>query len=194
MDDPQLMLMAPVNLKGSPVRETAAMASQTTSSFAQTYRILVSALMGAPVLIGLVLAFAGSTGDDDWLTGVPDVLFAGLLLVAGAVLLALLPVLGYRMEPLGKDTEPRDHRTAQTRFQSASILRFAFAELPVMLGIALAFIDGAFLLYLIGAVIGLGLMALHVLPTRQVIGKSAEVLEANGVESGLRAEFGFAQH
>jgi hypothetical protein len=181
-------------MRAGPVRETAAMASQTTSPFAQTYRILVGALMCAPVIIGLVLAFVGSTGDDDWLTGVPDVLFAGLLLVIGAVLFALLPALGYRMEPLGKDAGPRDHRTAQTRFQSASILRFAFAELPVMLGIALAFIDGSFLLYVIGAVIGLGLMALHVLPTRQVIERSAEVLEVNGVESGLRAEFGFAQH
>ncbi|WP_110183035.1 hypothetical protein [Nocardioides solisilvae] len=169
-----------------------------TASYAQTYRILTGSLLGAPVLIGLVLLFVGGTDpgeEGSWLTATPDPLFAGVLVVGGAALFALLPVMGYRLQPLEPGTEPEAaRRAAQGRFQAASMLRFALAEAPVLVGIALAFVDGTYLLFLLGAVIGLALMVLHVWPSRRVVERSAEPLEARGVDSGLRAEFGYAGH
>lgn len=165
------------------------------ASFAQTLRILTASLLGAPVLIGLVLAFVGESGsqtDESWLTATPDPLFAGALLVVGAALFALIPSVGYKLEPLASGTEPHDaRRLAQGRFQAATILRFALAEAPVLIGIVLAFLDTSYLFYVLGAVIGLTLMFLHVWPSRKVVERSAELLEANGVDSGLRSEFGY---
>ncbi|WP_104105467.1 MULTISPECIES: hypothetical protein [Nocardioides] len=165
--------------------------------FAQTHRILASALISAPVLIAVVLAFIGSADtetDESWTTASPDVVWVGLLLVVGAALLALVPTVGYRMDPLGKGMEAEANAVARGRYQSATFVRFAMAEVPVLLGIVLAFMDGSYLLYLLGAAIGLGLMGLHVWPSRRVVEKSSEVLEADGVQSGLRADFGYASH
>lgn len=164
-----------------------------TASYAQTLRILTASLLGAPVIIGLVLAFVGSSdSDENWLTATPDPVFAGILLVAGVALFALVPAIGYKLEPIAPGTGPEDaRRVAQGRFQAATILRFAVAEAPVLIGIVLAFLDGSYLLYVIGAVVGLALMFLHVWPSRKVVERSAELLEAKGVDSGLRAEFGY---
>ncbi|WP_185994639.1 hypothetical protein [Nocardioides campestrisoli] len=163
------------------------------TSFVQTLRVLTTALVGAPVIIGVVLAFAGGTDEsDEWLTAAPDPIFAGVLLVAGVALFALIPARGYKMPPLSPGTDADAARAqAKGRFQSATFLRFALAEAPVLIGIALAFVDSSYLLYLIGAVIGLALMFLHVVPNRRVVERSAEVLEAQGVDSGLRQEFGY---
>jgi len=164
------------------------------TNFVQTLRVTITALVAAPVLIGVVLAFAGGsdTESDSWLTAAPDPIFAGILLVAGVALFALSPAMGYKAQPLAPGTDADVARKqAQGRFQTGTFLRFAMAEAPVLIGIALAFVDSSYLLYLIGAVIGLTLMYLHVVPTRRVVERSAEVLEAHGVDSGLHQEFGY---
>jgi hypothetical protein len=153
--------------------------SASTQGFAQTVRILAAALLGAPVLLGLVLALVGSTDPDtgeSWTTALPDPVLSGLLVVAGVALLALLPTFGYRLPVLERGTDPEvARRAARGRFQSAMVLRFAFAEAPMLVGLALAFVDQSYPMFLIGAVTSLLLMLLHVWPSRRVVERSAEV-------------------
>lgn len=158
--------------------------------FAQSFRILIGALLAAPVMVGGIMLFVGTS--DEWLTGTPDPMWAGFLVVMGAVTAVMVPTVGYRIPPLERGmTTEEAHRVARERHHAASILRFALADAPFIVGVALAFVDGTYVLLLIGAAISLVLLLLHVWPSRRVVGRTAELLERDGVDSGLIETFGY---
>lgn len=153
--------------------------------FVQSHRVMIGTLMSAPVLLALIVSVVLEVGD-------PDPVLIGIVLVAGATAAALIPQVGYRLPPLERGKSPEETTAeALRRYQPPAMVRFAVAEAPMLLGVVLAFLDGSLVHCLVGAAITVVLMALHVWPSRRVVERSAEALEADGVESGLRSEFGF---
>lgn len=160
---------------------------QPGASFAQSHRTMMGALASAPLLLGVIVAVVLPVGD-------PEPLLIGVVLVAGAAVAALVPQVGYRLTPLERGRSPEESaRSARDRYQPAAMIRFALAEFPMLLGLVLAFVDQSLVHGLVGVVLTLGLMGLHVWPSRRVVERSADALEADGVDSGLRREFGLTQ-
>lgn len=160
-------------------------ATNETPPLVQSLRVMIGALLAAPVMITLAVAFVLPVGE-------PDPIFLGILLVVSAAVAAAIPAFGYRLVPIERGvTTEEAQRQALSRFQSAAMLRFALAEAPVIVGVAVAFVDQSLVHCLVGAVASLILMGLHVWPTRRVVERCAERLEADGVASGLRSAFGY---
>lgn len=163
--------------------------SQPATTFAASHRILVSALMGALVFIGVALFFVLPVDET------PPVWFLAALLAAGVGLHVVLEGIGYRTPPLDPSLDDATAATqATTRYQAGTILRFALCEAVAIASIALAFVlpVGGWFVYAAGAVVSLVLMAVHVWPSARPVGKYADALEAGGQRSGLREAFGLS--
>lgn len=158
------------------------------TTFIQPRRILIGALMGALVVIGVALSLIAFGGVG----AVPPLTWwAGCV----ALSLASIPALqiGYRLTPLtpGLSRKQASHQ-ALAREQSATVLRFAIAEAPAIVAVAAAVIvEGGFLIYVTCALISLAMMWMHVWPHEEPVDRMKAALEAEGQPSYLRELLGF---
>ncbi|WP_109508131.1 hypothetical protein [Nocardioides speluncae] len=154
----------------------------------QSQRRLAWSLLVAPIAIVVAMWFALT---EDRL-GDPARWALVAVLVAAAFGAALIEVAGYRFAPISPGT-PSDAalRTALVRTQTRMILRYAAAELALLVSLALAFIveEGGFWLVLGGAALSIALMLLHVVPNARNIGRSQAALERSGAVVPLQQLF-----
>lgn len=162
------------------------MAPTNVPSFHRTLRILVTALMAAPLLFLVVGATMLQDGVEDpapWMLGV----------VAGEALLTvvLLQVLGLRTVPaIAPGTTEEDARRASgAALQSTVILRFALSEAVALVALALSFVaeTGGLVVLALGVVLAEVLMALYVWPGDRLVSAVQGALEREGGVSHLQA-------
>ena len=149
-------------------------------------RVLSSSLIGALVFIGVALFFVLPIDET------PPLWVPLAQVVAGVAVHFVLETVGYRVQPLDPSLSDDDAAAAgRLRWQSAMILRFALSEFVALASIAAAFVlpDGGFVIYAVGALVSLVLMAVHVWPGARPVGRTADALEANGKASHLRETF-----
>ncbi|MBF4160174.1 hypothetical protein [Nocardioides acrostichi] len=153
----------------------------------QTLRMLSMTMMSSLVVIGVAMFFVLAPADGES-TIAPTAWLLGIV-VLGVAVAALVGALGYRLPPIAPGTDPtRAGRESGQRFQAAMMLRIALCDAVAIVALALAFVvsEGGLSLYLLGAVISLGLMVLHVLPGEGPISRSERALERDGATSYLR--------
>lgn len=132
--------------------------------------------MLAPLYLGVVTVFVI---DDVVADGGPDLMFAALAFVAGIASLVVPAVVG---PPLDGTSQERLLGTYRTRF----MLRMAFTEAPLFVGLALSFAAQEWLPFLVGAgftVVGLARLA----PSDRNIAKDQELLYQQGSPCDLRS-------
>ncbi|MCK5891378.1 MAG: hypothetical protein P1U38_06860 [Aeromicrobium sp.] len=150
---------------------------------ARQFRVLALALVTAPLVVLLAVAFAVTPAEEDLPVAVAA---AAIAVVAAGWVLA--QVRGYRVAPLAPG---EDRATALARFRESMVLRFVLTEAPIILGLAAAFVlPYGIWTYAAVLVVGLPSMLLHVWPSRRVVDRVATRLESGGVPSGLRETFG----
>lgn len=179
---------------GWSVMSTAASSSGRTpggdgsSAVVLSFRLFAVALASGILFMGVALFFILDAAAAPPAAGVIT------LLVLGLVDHLALGTLRARAEPLpvGSDVTATKAE-ALRRFRSSFMIRIVLAESPALIGIVLAFVltPQAWLVYAVGAVVGLTLIAVHVWPSRRTIGPFVDVLESEGADSGLRELFGF---
>lgn len=160
------------------------MANSITPTMTQSYRVLVLALMGAPLLIGLVLYFLiGGSIFDPWTPNVP--IMAAFLLVEATV--ALVGSMMFNMTPALKPGDDGTSADSFMAFQTNSILRFALTEVPLIMALAAAFIltSGGYLLYLMVMVLTEFILLLNVYPTRHNLLRFEAAQEREGGQSNF---------
>ncbi|MCG8655329.1 hypothetical protein [Yimella sp. NH-Cas1] len=150
---------------------------------AQALRIMAFSLCAAIVAFGIVVAVV--TGQNDFQ------LVATLLGVVVAVLTAVaIQIAGYPEKPFPVGARP-DANTVLNAYRPGMMLRFALAEGPAILALALTIaLQGNILSYIPAALISLVLMFMHVLPTPAVLRRVEARFDADGARSGLSALFG----
>lgn len=155
-------------------------------SFHRTLRVLVTALMAAPVLflvVGATILQDGFTDPPWWMLGV----------VTGeaAVVLVLLQVVGLRTVPaIAPGTAEADaRRLSATAFQANVILRFALCESVALVALALSFVaeTGGMVVLVLGVALCEALMALFVWPGDRLVAAVQGALEREGGVSHLQA-------
>lgn len=149
-----------------------------------TLRVLVGAMMGALVFIGIALFFVLAPEERE--PGPPVVVLLGVVLLA-VVLFVLIETLGYRVPK-----DPNAVTSPATAFQAMTLLRAALGESVAIVSVALAFLvtSGGLIVYLLGAVLGLGLLAWHAFPWSRPIRRSSEALRRAGVTPDLESVLG----
>lgn len=162
------------------------MTSPDAPSFHRTLRVLVSALMAAPVLfvvVGATILEDGFTDPPWWMLGV----------VAGeaAVILVLLQLVGLRTVPAIVPGTPEEdaRRFSATALQSNVILRFALCESIALVALALSFVaeSGGLVVLVLGVALCEALMALFVWPGDKLVASVQGALEREGGVSHLQA-------
>jgi hypothetical protein len=166
------------------------MAYMTTTQ-AQAIKILVIALMTAPLFILLALFFVLGTGEQG---------SGGLTVAAGALIVGFFALgahiaaglLHSKLEPLDPNVREDRSRVVGERFQANLMTRFALCEAPIMVSVALAFVASGhtILIALLGVVLGEALLARHVWPNSWNLTKAQTQLESKGVPSQLLESFG----
>ncbi|MBO2465658.1 hypothetical protein [Actinomadura violacea] len=146
-------------------------------------RLMMLVLVGAPLLIltltPLIVDNRGGAAGD-----APPWIYAPLLLAAAVAALA-----GPRAPlPMAPGAEPAEAaRLALTQFRAAVMLRFALAEGVILLGLPLAMIGHAVVVFVAGFVVGYPLLLWLALPTRGGVERMRGRLESRGTESHLWA-------
>lgn len=155
-------------------------------------RTLIGSMMGTLVLLAVVLAF---TLDPSTLDEFPPPLWLAGVLLAGAAAYALLEVVSSRaVRPLSPGVSRAEAAGASiTAFQTATILRFAIAEVVALASFAAAFLvdGGGFVLYLVGMAVSLALLWLKAWPSRRTVQGMQETLDREGARSYLLELYGF---
>ncbi|WP_067435021.1 hypothetical protein [Nocardioides jensenii] len=148
-------------------------------------RILTGALVASPIWIGVAIWFVLT--DDPF--GSPETWALAVVVAVGVAATGLILGVGFRAPAPSVSTGPDEAAAgALEAFRAGTMLRFALAETPILAGLALAFVtvEGGFLLYLIGAAIGLALMLTQVWPGDGVIARAQRVMERDGAQVPLR--------
>lgn len=141
-------------------------------------------LVGAVVVLSCILP-SMTSGNPTEVTP----MIAGVLL--GLAAAGLIPLIGYRIEPLPAGTRP-EVNTVLAAYRSGMMLRFALAEGVTIMAFALTIVfAGNLVSYLPGALISLALLVVHVLPNRTMVRRVEQRLDADGAQSGLSAMFGY---
>lgn len=146
-------------------------------------RTVVSSVMGGLVIVGVALWFVLTDHGET-----PEPLWAVIVLVLGAAAAGLINMMGFRTPAVAPAaTTEESAQQARAAFQAGTITRMAMAETPAIAAIALAFVteEGGYVLYLLGAVISLTLLALYVLPTDSTIARTQRSLEREGGRADL---------
>jgi 4-hydroxybenzoate polyprenyltransferase len=154
-------------------------------------RVLVGALLTAPVFIVLAMAFvlAPTEGalDATPLLAVP--------LVVGAAAFAVCETVGYRTPALAPGT-PRDQAQSQSAiaYRTGTTLRFALCEAVLFICVALGFVvtTGGYLLVVLGAVVAMALVWFECWPRERPVARTQASLERDGAASYLREALGLA--
>ena len=151
-------------------------------------RTVVTSVMGGLVLVAFALWFVFDDRAD-----MPDLLWLGIVLALGAAAAGLINRVGFHT-PAVSPAATTDESAQQSRasFQAGTITRMAMAEMPAIAAIALAFVaqDGGYVLYLLGAVISLSLLAVYALPTDGTIARTQRSLEREGGSADLASALG----
>jgi hypothetical protein len=161
----------------------------TATSPLTSLRITVTAIVGAPVFMLLAVYFVlGDTLEDPvpttWL------LVVVVVAAASAVLTALV---GYRTRAIAPGTDAEEARkVSREAFSSGTFLRVALTEAVAIISLALAFVapEGGIFVFMLGAVLAIGLIALHAWPSDRVIARVQQSLERDGGTSHLREAIG----
>ena len=148
-------------------------------------RTMVSAVMGSLFFIGLALWFVFTDHAE-----MPELWWLGIVLLVGAGAAGLIQSVGFRTPAIAPGASAEEAaRQARSAFQSGTMSRMAIAETPAIVSIAVAFVaqDGAFVLFLLGAAISLGLLAAYVVPSETTIARTQASLEREGGRADLSA-------
>jgi hypothetical protein len=145
--------------------------------------------MAVPVILGVVVAVLGGLDGHDFQ------LIPSLVPVVVGVFAAIgISTIGLRVQPLDQGAAgPAAHSVALQRFTTGFFLRFALAEVPALVALALtfAFPPVSLLAYTPGGVMSLVLMAVFVRPSRSSVGRIERALDERGGRSNLSAAFGY---
>jgi len=153
-------------------------------------QMLVGSLMGSLVILAIVLVFV--LPADHRFDAPPPWLLATQFLAGGIVHLVVESV-GYRTPAIDAET---DEATAAMEsfaaYNSATILRFALAEVVALASFASAFVieDGSVFFYVTGGIISLGLIGFHAWPWARPVDRTIASLERAGGRSHLRERLG----
>lgn len=162
------------------------------SGFAMSTRTLAGTLMGSLVILGFALYFV-LAGTGEGLALPEPVWLPAAQLALAAVLHGTITAVGYQVQPLrpGLSAEAA-FAQARQRYQATMMVRFALGESLALASIAGAFVisEGGYVLYLVGALLSLVLLWVHVWPSQRLVSRVADLLERDGVRSGLREAFG----
>ena len=166
------------------------MPSTPTSATNQlrTLRIMVGALLAAPLIIVLAMWFVlGHTLTDP--TPWPFVIAVVALGLVGEL---VLRTFGYRTVVLPRGLSAADTMArSRLSYQAALFRRMSVAELPLLIALALSFVTyGGFYLVLFGAAMTLNLLVVHVWPSQRSVDRTAASLELGGADSRLREALG----
>ncbi|WP_370208343.1 hypothetical protein [Aeromicrobium sp.] len=157
-------------------------AANAVPSPGRTVRVLALALCTSPVvmLVAVLVVLPPSEGE----LSLP-VALGVLALVAAAF--ALAQVVGYRAAPLPPGLgEAEARRRSVAAYQTLMMLRFVVTEVPVILGIALAFsLDQGPWPFVLAVVAGVPSMLFHVLVRRSSVDRVRAGLESGGARSSL---------
>lgn len=151
-------------------------------------RTVVSAVMSSLVIMGVALWFVLPRRTD-----LPDVMWLAVVAALGAGAAGLIRSVGFRAPAIAPGaTSEESAEQARKAFQSGTFSRMAIAETPAIASIALAFVadEGGLVLYLLGAVISLGLLATYVVPSAATIARTQESLERDGGRVDLTTALG----
>jgi hypothetical protein len=149
-------------------------------------RTTALSLFLAPFMIAVALFFVlGTEGmghEPLWALAAP--------LVLGAAAAGLVSLVGYRAPAIEPGTPAEEAaRRGVAAFQTGLFLRFALCEVPMLVGLVLAFVvrDGGYLVALLGCAVTVVLVGLHVLPGDGPVRRTQESLERAGAQVPLRA-------
>lgn len=159
--------------------------------FIQQYKILAGALMSALVVIAFALWFILSPAGGVLVA--PPLTVLGAQVLAGILVASFCESFGYRLQPIAPGTPRKEASTqALARWQTGMMLRFAASEVMAIGSLAAAFAipKGGFVAYVVGALIGGILIAVHAFPWARPVNKTQEALERAGGQSYLRELFG----
>ncbi|RYJ00562.1 MAG: hypothetical protein EON52_23375 [Actinomycetales bacterium] len=145
-------------------------------------RLLGLSLTAGPIFVVVAVAFVLPLESDE---------FPPVPVALGLLALAVLGVVaaerfGFRVPALKPEDADDAGQISLDRYRSASMVRFAVVEAPLVLGIAAAFVlDHGLWPLLLVAVVAVPAMAWEVLPTRRTIERTKQALESGGVLSRL---------
>ncbi|WP_353649539.1 hypothetical protein ABLG96_00815 [Nakamurella sp. A5-74] len=174
-------------LNGAPI--DAATGTRAVAPQARTLNLLAGSLMAVPVILAVVLVVIGGTDG-----GAPELLPTVVPIAVGLLAAVGITTIGFRVRPLDQADVGRGAETAALqRFTTSFFLRFALAEMPALVALALAFAFPPVNLfaYLPGGLFALLLMAIFVRPNRSNVGRVERVLDERGARSNLSAAFGY---
>ena len=145
-------------------------------------RILVAAIMGGLVMLGVVTFLA--VGAD----GYPPTWAAAGLGALAVVAHLTVEAVGYRVPAVAPGTRPEDGAAAGlAAYRSALVLRFALCE-----AVAIIALIGTFVLepqtamtYPVGGTFALALLAWHAWPSERTTRRLEQQLDRDGGRSGL---------
>ena len=147
----------------------------------QSLRIIGLAMVGAPVLLGIVLLFVLS-GPERF--ALPPIWLPLAQVAAGLAIFALCEVALYRAPAISRGTDPEQvAQQAGTAYTSLLFQRLAICELLAMASVAAAFVlqPNTWLAYAPGGILAVLLLVVHVYPNARTIAKTRESLEREGV-------------
>lgn len=174
-------------LNGAPI--DSATGNRAIAPQARTLNVIASSLMAAPVIIGVIVAVLGGTDG-----GTPGLVPLAVPIVAGLLAAFGISTVGFRVQPLEQGlVGPVAESAGLQRFTSSFFLRFALAEVPALVALALtfAFPPVNLFAYLPGGVMSLLLMIVFVRPSRSSVGRVERALDERGGRSNLSAAFGY---
>ncbi|KQZ66974.1 hypothetical protein [Nocardioides sp. Root151] len=148
-------------------------------------RVIILPMMLFPIFLLIAIWFVT---PDDRFAAVSD---STQFVMAGVIAFSVLAIqfFGYRAAP-SPDGASASQAAADgvVRFRTLTFVRHALAELPLIAGLAMTFIDSGngMVPFVLGCVATLGLMVWHVLPNDSQIAKVAAQLESRGARVPLR--------
>jgi hypothetical protein len=146
-------------------------------------RTTVSAMLLSVPVVTLALYYVLVT--DDGFGDFPET-WALAVLAAAVGAYAFCEYVGFRTAPLEPGGQPEEVETASwLRFTTSTFVRFAVCEAVFLVSVPLAFITQSFWIVLVGAVLGLALLAWEVWPGPRNQRRFATALEARGAPSYL---------
>ncbi|MGI8881847.1 MAG: hypothetical protein ACR2KJ_15345 [Jatrophihabitans sp.] len=158
---------------------------------ATTLRTLALAFATTPIVIGIALVFVAKPANGESAKASVGIVAAEIVIAVLAEL--LLETMGYRIKPLDATMDAEKAASqAGVRFQASMILRFALAEVVVLISIALTFVVTPLtvLNYLVGAALGVALILIHVWPSSRVLTRCAAAMDRDGGRSQLVERLG----
>lgn len=157
-----------------------------------TLRIIAAAFIASAVIIAAPISFM--IPSETWFA-MPSAVSLALPLVVGAAAFGGIVTIGHRVPAVSPSTPPDEARSAAVgAFQTSFFLRLAFAEVPVLVGVAASVMDenGSAIPYVIGAVITLALHAAYAFPSAASVRRIERRLDRDGGRSALSRALGVA--